>query len=83
MASPFIQSVSGGQIRGRDLMPGVEVLGESGKHHLLRGRFYREVPEWIAFLCPLVAAGVIIFAALAQGSYEIARQIAALGILWL
>src|SRR5262245_27957927 len=36
----------------------------------------------MAFLLSLlVAAGVIIFAALAQGSYEIARQIAALGIL--
>ncbi|HEX2489750.1 MAG TPA: CHASE2 domain-containing protein [Blastocatellia bacterium] len=80
VASPFIQSVSGGRIRD-DLMPGVEVLANQ-VNTILRGRFYREVPEWIAFLCALlVAAGVIIFAALAQGSYEIARQLAALGIL--
>jgi signal transduction histidine kinase/CHASE2 domain-containing sensor protein len=80
VASPFIQSVSGGRLRG-DLTPGVEVLANQ-VNAILRGRFYREVPEWIAFLCSLLAAaGVIIFAALAQGSYEIARQIAALGFL--
>jgi len=80
VASPFIQSVSGGRLRS-DLMPGVEVLANQ-INTILRGRFYREVPDWIAFLCSLLAgAGVIIFAALAQGSYEMARQIAALGIL--
>lgn len=80
VASPFIQSVSGGRLRS-DLMPGVEVLANQ-VNAILRGRFYREVPDWIAFLCSLLAgAGVIIFAALAQGSYEMARQIAALGIL--
>src|SRR5262249_48810393 len=77
VASPFIQSVSGGRLRS-DLMPGVEVLANE-VNTILRGRFYREVPDWIAFLCSLLAgAGVIIFAALAQGSYEIARQFAAL-----
>jgi signal transduction histidine kinase len=80
VASPFIQSVNGGRLRS-DLMPGVEVLANE-VNAILRGRFYREVPDWMAFLCCiLAAAGVIIFAALAQGSYEIARQIAALGIL--
>jgi signal transduction histidine kinase/CHASE2 domain-containing sensor protein len=77
VASPFIQSVNGGRLRS-DLMPGVEVLANE-VNTILRGRFYREVPDWIAFLCSLLAgAGVIIFAALAQGSYEIARQFAAL-----
>src|SRR5262249_11056129 len=80
VASPFIQSVNGGRLRS-DLMPGVEVLANE-VNAILRGRFYREVSDWIAFLCSLLAgAGVIIFAALAQGSYEIARQFAALGIL--
>jgi signal transduction histidine kinase/CHASE2 domain-containing sensor protein len=80
VASPFIQSLSGGRLRS-DLMPGVEVLANE-VNSILRGRFYREIPDWIVFLCSLLAsAGVIIFAALAQGSYEIARQIAALGIL--
>jgi two-component system phosphate regulon sensor histidine kinase PhoR len=77
VASPFIQSVSGGRWRG-DLTPGVEVLANQ-VNTILRGRFYREVSDWAAFLCSLlVGAGVIIFAALAQGNYEIARQIAAL-----
>jgi len=80
VASPFIQSMSGGRLRS-DLMPGVEVLANE-VNAILRGRFYREAPDWITFLCSLLAgAGVIIFAALAQGSYEIARQIAALGAL--
>jgi signal transduction histidine kinase/CHASE2 domain-containing sensor protein len=80
VASPFIQSVNNGRLRS-DLMPGVEVLANQ-VNTILRGRFYREVPDWIAFLCSLLAgAGVILFAALAQGSYEIARQIAALGTL--
>jgi signal transduction histidine kinase/CHASE2 domain-containing sensor protein len=77
VASPFIQSVNGGRLRG-DLTPGVEALANQ-VNTILRGRFYREVPDWAAFICSLlVGAGVIIFAALAQGSYEIARQIAAL-----
>lgn len=77
VASPFMQSVNGGRLRS-DLMPGVEVLANQ-VNTILRGRFYREVSDWVAFLCSLLAgAGVIIFAALAQGSFEIARQIAAL-----
>jgi signal transduction histidine kinase/CHASE2 domain-containing sensor protein len=80
VASPFIQSVSDGRWSS-DLMPGVEVLANQ-VNTILRGRFYREVPDWLAFLCALSAgAGVIIFAALAQGSHEIARQIAAIGTL--
>ncbi|MGH9934670.1 MAG: CHASE2 domain-containing protein [Blastocatellia bacterium] len=80
VASPFMQSVNSGRLRS-DLMPGVEVLANQ-VNTILRGRFYREVSDWIAFLCSLlVGAGVIIFAALAQGSYEAVRQIAALGIL--
>ncbi|HEY6400943.1 MAG TPA: ATP-binding protein, partial [Blastocatellia bacterium] len=80
VASPFIQSLSGGRIRG-DLMPGVEVLANE-VNSILRGRFYREVPDWIIFLCSILAgAGVVVFAALAQGSYEMARQIVALGVL--
>ncbi len=80
VASPFIQSVNNGRLRS-DLMPGVEVLANQ-VNTILRGRFYRESPDWIAFLCSLFAgASVILFAALAQGSYEIARQIAALGSL--
>jgi two-component system phosphate regulon sensor histidine kinase PhoR len=64
-------------LRG-DLTPGVEVLANQ-VNTILRGRFYREVPDWVAFVCSLlVGAGVIIFAALAQGNFEIARQIAAI-----
>jgi signal transduction histidine kinase/CHASE2 domain-containing sensor protein len=80
VASPFIQSINGGRLRG-DLMPGVEVLANQ-VNTILRERFYSELPDWIAFLCSLlVAAGVIVFAALAQGSHELLRQIVALGTL--
>jgi signal transduction histidine kinase/CHASE2 domain-containing sensor protein len=80
VASPFIQSMNHGRLRG-DLMPGVEVLANQ-VNTILRGRFYREVPDWIAFLCSLIVAiGVIVFAALARGSHEFLRQIAALGTL--
>ena len=80
VASPFIHSVNNDRLRS-DLMPGIEVLANQ-VNTILRERFYREFPDWFVFLCSLLAgAGVILFAALAQGNYEIARQIAALGIL--
>src|SRR5215510_4958527 len=54
VASPFIQSAQGGRLRG-DLMPGVEVLANQ-VNTILRGRFYREVSDWVAFLCSLLAS---------------------------
>jgi signal transduction histidine kinase/CHASE2 domain-containing sensor protein len=80
VASPFIHSVNRGRLRS-NLMPGVEILANQ-VNTILRERFYQDIPAWITFLCSAsVAFGVIIFAALAQGSYEIMRQIAALIIL--
>ncbi len=80
VASPLIHSVNRGRLRS-DLMPGVEVLANQ-VNTILRERFYQNVPAWMTFLCSALAAfGVIIFAALAQGRYEIMRQIAALIIL--
>ncbi|MCI0391023.1 MAG: CHASE2 domain-containing protein [Acidobacteria bacterium] len=80
VASPLIHSLNRGRLRS-DLMPGVEVLANQ-VNTILRERFFLNLPPWITFLCSvLVVLGVIIFAALAQGSYEIARQIAALGTL--
>ncbi|MBO0720525.1 MAG: CHASE2 domain-containing protein, partial [Blastocatellia bacterium] len=77
VASPFIQNINSSRLRG-DLMPGIEVLANQ-VNTILRKRFYSEAPDWIAFLCSvLVALGVIVFAALSQGSYELLRQIAAL-----
>jgi signal transduction histidine kinase len=80
VASPFIHTKSNGRLRS-DLMPGVEVLANQ-VNTILRERFYRELPDWIVFLCSLmVAIGVIVFAALSQGSHEFLRQNAALGTL--
>lgn len=74
--SPFIHSELGDYPRS-ELMPGVEVLANQ-VNTVLRERFYREIPDWLTFLCAaFVAAAVIIFAALAQGSHEAMRQIAA------
>ncbi len=80
VASPFIHSMYRGRLRS-DLMPGVEVLANQ-VNTILQERFYQDIPSWLTFLCAALAAfGVIISAALSQGSYEILRQIAALIIL--
>ncbi len=77
VASPMIHAVVGGRMRS-ELMSGVEILANQ-VNTILRGRFYRETTDWMAFICAaLIAALVIIFAALAQGNYETVRQIVAL-----
>ena len=76
VASPFIHSEIGSAPRS-ELMPGIEVLANQ-LNTILRERFYRETPDWIAFVCAaFIGALVIIFAAPAQGNYEAVRQIAA------
>jgi signal transduction histidine kinase/CHASE2 domain-containing sensor protein len=78
VASPLIHTVQSQRPRS-ELMPGVEVLANQ-VNTILRGRFYRETPDWLAwFSAALISAVVILFAALAQGNYEIMRQVAALG----
>lgn len=77
VASPMIHTLAGNRPQS-ELMSGVEVLANQ-VNTILRGRFYRETPDWIAWLCAAaVAAAVILSAALAGGSL---RQLAALALL--
>jgi len=74
VASPF---EADGDRRGA-VMPGVEVLANAITT-ILRSRFYRETPDWIAALWAAIIAAVVVGAVtLAQGSREFIKQIAAL-----
>ncbi len=78
VASPFARFTSGNGDQHGTLMSGVEVSANAVTT-ILRSRYYRETPDWIAaLLAALVAAIVIGALTLAQGSYEWLRQIAAL-----
>jgi signal transduction histidine kinase/CHASE2 domain-containing sensor protein len=78
VASPFVHAEGPrGQQHG-ELMPGVEVLANS-INTILRSRFYREAPEWLAaLLAAMVAAVVVGLLAVAQGRFEAVKQLAAL-----
>jgi signal transduction histidine kinase/CHASE2 domain-containing sensor protein len=81
MASPFVRSQSRDGRQRAELMPGIEVLA-NGVNTILRGRFYQETPDWLAFLiCAAVAAAVLLSLSLAQGRHETWKQLAALTIL--
>src|SRR5262245_41392588 len=74
VASPF---AAGGDRRGA-LTPGVEVSANAITT-ILRARFYRETPDWVAaLLAALIAAAVVGALILAQGKREFIKQIAAL-----
>jgi len=74
VASPF---AAGGDRRGA-LTPGVEVSANAITT-ILRSRFYRETPDWVAALiAALIAAAVVVALILAQGRREFIKQIAAL-----
>jgi len=78
IASPFTQAQSADGRQRAELMPGVEVLANT-LHTILRERFHRELPDWMALLCAaLAAAMVVLLLALAQGRMETIKQIAAL-----
>jgi PAS domain S-box-containing protein len=74
VATPFVHGEGvGGQQHG-ELMPGVEVLANS-INTILRGRFYRELPDWlVALLATLIAVAVLGSLALAQGKFESGKQ---------
>jgi len=79
VASPFVHRDSADGNQHGTLMPGVEVLANS-INTILRARFYRETPDWIAALCTaLVAAAVLGLLAIGQGRFEAAKQLIALG----
>ncbi len=79
LATPFVHDEGADRNQHGALMPGVEVLANS-INTILRARFYRETPDWLAALCAaLVAAATLALLAVAQGRFEIARQLCALG----
>lgn len=78
VASPFVHMEGALGEQHGELMPGVEVLANS-MNTILRSRFYREVPGWLAvLLAALVAAAVFGLLAVAQGRFETIKQLAVL-----
>lgn len=78
VASPFVHTEGPHGEQHGELMSGVEVLANS-MNAILRSRFYREVPEWLAvLLVAAVAAAVVGLLAVAQGRFEAVKQLAAL-----
>jgi PAS domain S-box-containing protein len=74
VASPF---AAGGDRRGA-LTPGVEISANAITT-ILRSRFYRETPDWVAAIFAALAAAALVGALiLAQGRRELIKQIAAL-----
>ncbi|MEJ7713083.1 MAG: hypothetical protein WKF84_25380 [Pyrinomonadaceae bacterium] len=59
-------------------MPGVEVLANA-VNTILRERFYRETPDWLAALFAMFVAGAVIVAlTITQGRFEMLKQLGAL-----
>ncbi len=78
VASPFARYASEDGDQHGALVSGVEVLANA-LTTMLRSRFYQQTPDWIAALiAALVAAAVIGSLRLAQGRYELLRQLGAL-----
>jgi two-component system phosphate regulon sensor histidine kinase PhoR len=79
VASPFVHLESPNGNQHGALMPGVEVLANS-VNTILRERFYRETPDWLAALCAALAAVAAMFAlTVTQGRFETLKQLGALG----
>jgi signal transduction histidine kinase/CHASE2 domain-containing sensor protein len=78
LASPFMRHEESEGNQHATLMPGVEVLANA-VHTILRARFYSETPDWLAALCAaLVAAALMSALSLAQGRYELIKQLSVL-----
>ncbi len=78
LASPFMRHEEREGNQHATLMPGVEVLANA-VHTILRARFYSETPEWLAALCAAVVAAAVMSAlSLAQGRYELIKQLGVL-----
>jgi PAS domain S-box-containing protein len=79
VASPFVHLEGADRNQHGTLMPGVEVLANA-INTILRERFYRETPDWLAALCAALVASALIFAlTLTQGRFETLKQLCALG----
>jgi two-component system phosphate regulon sensor histidine kinase PhoR len=78
IATPFTHGEGHAGEQHGEMMPGVEVLANS-MNTILRSRFYREIPDWLAALfAALVAAATVGLLAIGQGRFESAKQITAL-----
>lgn len=81
IATPFVHTENAAGDQNGELMPGVEILANS-INTILRERFYQPVSDWTAGLCAaLVALAVLLLTRLAEGKFEAAKQIGALGSL--
>lgn len=81
VASPFVHREGADGNQHGTLMPGVEVLANA-VNTILRERFYRETPDWLAALfAALVAAAVIFALTITQGRFETLKQLSALAAL--
>jgi signal transduction histidine kinase/CHASE2 domain-containing sensor protein len=78
VASPFVHIEGARGEQHGELMPGVEVLASS-MNTILRSRFYREGPDWLAgLLAAMVAVAVLGLLSIAQGRFETVKQLAVL-----
>jgi PAS domain S-box-containing protein len=78
VASPFTHLESAGGNQSGTLVSGVQVLANS-VDTILRARFYRETPDWLALVCSALVASLIVgLLAIAQGRFETIKQAGAL-----
>ncbi len=78
LATPFTYAENGPGLRADDLTPGIEILANS-LTTILRGRFYKELPDWLMIaLAALAALSVHLSLTVFQGRREGVIQIAAM-----
>jgi signal transduction histidine kinase/CHASE2 domain-containing sensor protein len=78
LAAPFTRTDGAQGRQHGEWMPGVEILANT-MQTILRARYYRETPDWLAVLgAMLTASAVLLLLSLTQGRREVLKQIAAL-----
>jgi CHASE2 domain-containing sensor protein len=78
VASPFTHLESDDGNQNGTLVPGVQVLANA-VNTILRARFSRETPDWLALVCSALVASLIVgLLAIAQGRFETIKQVGAL-----
>jgi signal transduction histidine kinase/CHASE2 domain-containing sensor protein len=78
LATPFTYAENDPGLRADELTPGIEILANA-LGTILRGRFYRELPDWLVIaLAALAALSVYPSLTLLQGRQEGVKQIAAM-----
>jgi signal transduction histidine kinase/CHASE2 domain-containing sensor protein len=78
LATPFTRTDGAQGRQHGEWMPGVEILANT-LQTILRARFYRETPDWLAVLgAALTAVMVLALLSVAQGRREVLKQIAVL-----